>query len=78
MAADSQETRVAVVESRLDNHEKVCGERYGEISGSFERIHNRLDGINTGVRVVLAGMVLFLLGVIGTLLMTGLPWDKTP
>ncbi len=71
-----EDVKVAVLEERLEGHERVCGERYGEIKSSFGRVHDRLDGINAGVRVVLAGMVLFLLGIIGTILMTGLPWEK--
>lgn len=72
----AEDIKVAVLEERLAGHEKICGERYGEIASSFSRVHDRLDGINVGVRAVLIGMVVALLGTIGTLLMTGLPWDK--
>lgn len=57
--------KAAVLQERLEGHEKVCSERYGEIKASFGRVHDRLDGINTGIRSVLIGMVVFLLGVIG-------------
>lgn len=36
---------VAVALSRIDSHEKVCAERYGEIKDSFGRVHGRIDWI---------------------------------
>lgn len=36
MPTDPPETRVAVMESRLDNHEKVCSERYEAIAESIK------------------------------------------
>lgn len=76
MAEAENALKTAVLQERLEGHERVCTERYGEIKNSFGRVHDRLDGINVGVRIVLASMVLFLMGIIGTLLMTGLPWEK--
>ena len=40
-------------ERRIDDHEDLCAERYGEISGSFMRVHERLDRIMLGVIAVL-------------------------
>lgn len=57
--------QAAVLRERLEGHERVCTERYEQINGSFVRIHDRLDGINAGVRSVLIGMVIFLVGVVG-------------
>lgn len=72
--SDDPQIKAAVLESRMDSHEKVCGERYGEIKESFGRVHDRLDGINTGVKSLLAAMVVFLLGVLGTIFYSGVPW----
>lgn len=69
MAADSQETRVAVVESRLDNHEKICGERYGEISENFKEVTGKLDRI---MWAVLGGLFVILAYVV----VNGRPWEK--
>jgi predicted nucleic acid-binding Zn ribbon protein len=60
-------TAVAVVATRVDSHEKVCAERYGEIKGSFDRVHSRLDKIMLGVLGLLLTMV-------GWLLVNGVPW----
>lgn len=65
VAMDDGAVKTAVLQERLEGHERVCTERYGQIQGSFGRIHDRLDGINTGVRSVLIGMVIFLIGIIG-------------
>jgi hypothetical protein len=35
----------AVALARIDGHEKVCAERYGEIKESFGRVHSRIDWI---------------------------------
>jgi len=63
--AEDHAVKAAVLEARIDGHEKVCAERYGEIKDSFGRVHDRLDGINVGIRTVLIGMVVFLVGVLG-------------
>lgn len=53
----------AVALSRIDSHEKVCSERYGEIKESFGRVHGRIDWIlYTAIGSLLAscGALLFL------------------
>ena len=60
-------TAAAVISARVDTHEKVCAERYGEIKGSFDRVHGRLDKIMWAVLCLLVTMV-------GWLLVNGVPW----
>lgn len=60
-------TAVAVVATRVDSHEKVCAERYGDIKSSFDRVHGRLDKIMWAVLGLLVTMV-------GWLLINGVPW----
>lgn len=68
--ADDATTRTAVLESRIDGHEKICAERYGDIKDSFGRVHGRLDTIFWSV-------VALLLSMIGYMLVTWAPWlDK--
>lgn len=55
--AQAAHTMATVVASRLDGHEKICGERYGEIKSSFDRVHKRLDLIFGCVILVLASML---------------------
>lgn len=69
MAVDSPETRVAVVESRLDNHEKICGERYEEISKGFESVTSKLDKIMWAVLGWLFVMLAYVV-------VNGRPWEK--
>jgi hypothetical protein len=52
--------KVAILEERLVGHEKVCAERYNEISKSFDRIHGRLDWIMRGIVGLLAAMLSWL------------------
>lgn len=59
--------KVAVLAERLEGHEKVCAERYGEISKSFDRIHGRLDWIMRGVIGLLGAMLAWVI-------VNGLPW----
>jgi hypothetical protein len=59
--------KVAVLEERLEGHEKVCAERYGEISKSFDRIHGRLDWIMRGIIGLLAAMLAWVV-------VNGVPW----
>ena len=59
----------AILETRFDGHEKVCGERYGEIKDSFERVHGRLD-------VILYSVIGLLVTIIGYALVTWAPWVK--
>lgn len=40
-------------EKRISTHEDLCAERYGEITSSFMRVHERLDRIMIGVIAVL-------------------------
>ncbi len=62
--------KIAVVEERLLGHEKVCGERYNEITKSFDRIHARLDWIMRGIIGLLAGMLSWVV-------INGLPWGRS-
>lgn len=59
--------RVAVLEERLEGHEKICAERYGEISKSFDRVHGRLDWIMRGIIGLLAAMLAWVV-------VNGVPW----
>lgn len=59
--------KAAVLEERLEGHEKICAERYGEISKSFDRIHGRLDWIMRGVIGLLGAMLAWVI-------VNGLPW----
>lgn len=59
--------KVAVLEERLEGHEKICAERYGEISRSFDRVHGRLDWIMRGVVGLLAAMLAWVV-------VNGVPW----
>jgi predicted nucleic acid-binding Zn ribbon protein len=59
--------KIAVLAQRLEGHEKVCAERYGEISKSFDRIHSRLDWIMRGVVGLLAAMLAWVV-------VNGVPW----
>jgi len=61
--------KLAVLEERLDGHEKICAERYGEISKSFDRVHSRLDWIMRGVVGLMAGMLAWLI-------VNGVPWPS--
>lgn len=46
-----------VARSRIDSHEKVCVERYGEIKDSFSRVHSRVDWIMyTAILTLLASV----------------------
>ena len=53
----------------FDGYEKVCGEWYGEIKDSFERVHGRLD-------VILYSVIGLLVTIIGYALVTWAPWVK--
>ena len=59
--------KAVVLEERLENHEKVCAERYGEISKSFDRVHGRLDWIMRGIIGLLAAMLAWVV-------VNGVPW----
>jgi hypothetical protein len=56
-----------ITATRLDAHEKVCAERYGDIKDSFGRVHARLDKIIYGLMGLLITMV-------GWLIVNGAPW----
>lgn len=56
-----------VTATRLESHEKVCADRYGDIKESFERVHKRLDAIMYGLLTLLLTMVAWLL-------VNGVPW----
>ncbi len=49
--------KLAVLEERLTGHERICSERYGEISASFARVHGRLDYIIYGVISILLATI---------------------
>ena len=57
----------AVTETRLNSHEQICSERYGEIREAFKTIHTRLDKI-------MYGMIGILVAIVGWLLSHGVPW----
>lgn len=59
--------RVAILEERLEGHEKLCAERYGQIVKSFDRVHNRLDWI---MRVAVGTLAAMLSWVVTN----GVPW----
>jgi hypothetical protein len=59
--------KVVILEERLDGHEKLCAERYGEISKSFDRVHGRLDWIMRGIVSLMAAMLAWLVT-------NGVPW----
>ncbi len=59
--------KAVVLEERLENHEKVCAELYGEISKSFDRVHGRLDWIMRGIIGLLAAMLAWVI-------VNGVPW----
>lgn len=59
--------KAVVLEERLENHEKICAERYGEISKSFDRVHGRLDWIMRGIIGLLAAMLAWVI-------VNGVPW----
>lgn len=56
-----------VTATRLESHEKVCAERYGDIKTSFDRVHSRLDKI-------MYGLIGLLITMVGWLLINGVPW----
>jgi len=49
-------------EKRVNGHEIVCAQRYGEITNSFSRVHSRLDGIMKAVITLLITMLLSIIG----------------
>lgn len=59
--------RVAILEERLEGHEKLCAERYGQIARSFDRVHSRLDWIIRALVSVMASMLAWVV-------VNGLPW----
>ena len=69
MPNEEHAVKAAVLEARIDGHERVCAERYGEIKDSFGRVHERLDKIFWGV----LGLAL---SVVAWLLVNGRPWEK--
>ena len=71
MPTDTPETRVAVVESRLDNHEKVCSERY-------EAIAESLKDLGSGQKQNMIGVIAILLTVLGYVFVNWAPWAKVP
>ncbi len=59
--------RAAILAERLEGHERICAERYGEITKSFDRVHSRLDWIMRCVLGLLAAML-------GWVVTNGVPW----
>ncbi len=58
-----------VTATRLDAHEKICAERYGDIKDSFGRVHARLDKI-------IYGLIALLITMVGWLVVNGVPWNQ--
>lgn len=56
-----------ITATRLESHEKVCAERYGDIRDSFARVHARLDKI-------IYGLIGLLIAMVGWLIVNGVPW----
>jgi mannose/fructose/N-acetylgalactosamine-specific phosphotransferase system component IID len=56
-----------VTATRLEAHEKICAERYGDIKDSFTRVHARLDKI-------MYGLIGLLITMVGWLVVNGVPW----
>lgn len=69
MAEQENALKTAVLAERLEGHERVCADRYGEISKSFDRVHSRLDWIMRGVIGILMAVAAYLL-------VNGAPWFK--
>lgn len=69
MASPNPEIRVAVMESRLDNHEKICGDRYQEISENFKTVTAELKRIYYTVITAAGAAAVWLL-------LNGRPWEK--
>ncbi len=65
--AEDFNVKAAVLEERIEGHEKICAERYGEISKSFDRVHSRLDWIMRGIVGLLAAVLAWVVA-------NGLPW----
>lgn len=68
--------------SRLDGHEKQCGERYAEITtglaesnNGLVRIHERIDTFAGYGWKSMVSAIVFLLSAIGYLLVSGTPWQ---
>jgi len=59
--------KAVVLQERLEGHEKICAERYGEITKSFDRVHGRLDWIMRGIISLLAAMLAWVV-------LNGVPW----
>lgn len=71
MAADQPETRIAVMESRLDNHEKVCSERYEAIADNLKDMAGKQDKTMWATIAALAT-------IIGYVFMNWAPWLRAP
>jgi len=68
MAEEKDPVIASVVNAtRLEAHEKVCAERYGDIKDSFGRVHARLDKI-------IYGLIGLLITMVGWLVVNGAPW----
>jgi hypothetical protein len=58
-----------ITATKLESHEKICAERYGDIKESFGRVHDRLDKI-------VYGLIALLIAMVGWLIVNGVPWPK--
>lgn len=63
------EEHPAVTASRLDDHEKVCAERYAGIKDDFKDVFKDLNAIKYAIIGLLCAMVAWLIA-------NGVPWAK--
>ena len=61
------EEHPAVTASRLDDHEKICAERYAGIKDDFRSVFKDLNAIKYAVIGLLVAMVAWLIA-------NGVPW----
>lgn len=59
------EPTVDRVDARVDAHEKVCAERYGNINQQLVTLHERLNAMSNRMWAAAAGSIVILLGAVG-------------
>lgn len=67
-------TEIAILGTRLDSHEKTCGDRYGDIKDSFRRVHGRLEDMGKDQKNTLRSIIILGVALIAYLLINGRPW----